>query len=220
MIVVGAAVVAVVLVAVPAVALGMRKGDESPKVLAITTSPAPAPEPSVDPTVSPASTVPVVLAPKIAKPSKTPRPAKKPKNEPDPRRNMIANGGFEHGLNGWASGNGMPVGNGQHSGKGAAQFNAGPAGEGWVQRVISGLRPKTTYRLTGWVRSTNGNAFLGARGFDASVGLYLPPVTVNTYMPLSGIFTTGAGVTTATVFCWRKEPGSGWCDDIAVHRYK
>jgi hypothetical protein len=219
-IVVGAAVAAVVLVAVPAVALGMRKGDDPPKVLAVTSAPVPSPEPSVVPTTSPSLTVPVDLAPKTATPSKTAKKtAKKPKHKANTRVNLIPNGGFENGLAGWTSGNGMPVGDGQHSGKGAAQINAGPNAEARVERVITGLRPKTAYLLTGWVRSGNAYTFLGARDYDATVGIYLP-VTVNNYTELGGKFTTGPGVTKVTIFCWRKEAGSGWCDDIALRLFK
>jgi hypothetical protein len=218
LIVVGAAAVAVVAVAVPAVAL-MRGGEEPPKVVAASTTPTPSPEPSVVPTATQPATVPVDLEPKTA-PTKTKaakKPSKKPKPKPKARANFIANGGFETGLTGWANVNGIPVGDNQHSGKGAAQINAGPNGEAKVERVITGLKPKTTYLLAGWVRSSNGYNFLGVRDYDASVGMYLP-VTVNTYTALAGTFTTGPGVTKATVFCWRKEPGSGWCDDIVLRQ--
>jgi hypothetical protein len=220
LIVVGAAAVAVVAVAVPAVAM-MRGKDEPPKVVAVSTSPVPSPEPSVTPTATQPPTVPVDLEPKTAKPSKTKtaKPTKKGKAKPQARPNLIANGGFETGLAGWANVNGMPVGDGQHAGKGAAQINAGPNGEAKVERVITGLKPKTTYLLSGWVRSGNGYNFLGVRDYDTTVGMYLP-VTVNTYTALAGTFTTGPGVTKATVFCWRKEPGSGWCDDISLRQYK
>jgi hypothetical protein len=191
--------------------------------VAATTTPVPSPDPSVVPTTSPSVAAVADLSPKTATPSPTKSPKKpakkKPKHKPHAGPNLLANGGFESGLNGWTSANGMPVGNGQHSGRGAAQINAGPGAEAKVERVVSGLRPKTTYLLTGWIRSGNGYTFLGAKGYDASVGIY-KPATVNTYTGVFGTFTTGAGVTTATIFCWRQEAGSGWCDDIALRQYK
>ncbi|GAA2797095.1 ricin-type beta-trefoil lectin domain protein [Kitasatospora paracochleata] len=129
----------------------------------------------------------------------------------------VRNGGFESGALGpWTSYGGVVLdGAGAHSGSYAVRV--GPA-QAAAEQVIA-VRPNTTYRLSGWgrVSATGSELSLGVKQYDAVGSTTRAAFTATGYAYGSTTFTTGAGATTARIYCYaRSGTGYGYCDDVSV----
>jgi hypothetical protein len=131
--------------------------------------------------------------------------------------NLVTNGGFETGSQSpWTLSSSVPVSvtaSAAHSGSFGLATGAANSG---VQQTISGLRPGTTYVLTGWLHAVSGEQIaLGVKSFGAAESFH--QVAGAIYAPAAVVFTTGTASTQATVYCY-KNTGSaaGACDDLAV----
>ena len=131
--------------------------------------------------------------------------------------NKILNAGFESGtLSPWylsSSGSSL-VGNNARTGTYAVQIGASFNG---VNQDITGLSASTTYTLSGWAKvATSGESvYIGVKNFggtEASVA-----INSTAYAQGSLNFTTGAGNTSATIYCYKLSGnGVAYCDDFSV----
>jgi hypothetical protein len=97
------------------------------------------------------------------------------------------------------SGQTVVVGYGARKGKLALRIDGGPSS---AEQTVYGLRPKTTYVLTAWVKmvTDDGEARLGVKNHGADEKS--SPITQKKdYQQVELEFTTGADATIAAVFC-------------------
>ncbi|MGI5168240.1 protein kinase domain-containing protein [Spirillospora sp. CA-253888] len=132
---------------------------------------------------------------------------------------LLRNGGFEKAVPApWDAKRAVLVPSGRPGGARAVRIRALPGQDAAVQQRVTGLRPRTTYLLAGWVRTDGGATFIGAKDYGDGPGVYRPtPDAATGYTRLAGAFTTGPRATSAVVFCWREKPGTGYCDDLTLH---
>ncbi|WP_405512571.1 carbohydrate binding domain-containing protein [Streptomyces canus] len=134
-----------------------------------------------------------------------------------PVRNYAINGNFE-------SGHTVPWRNGDFSltstaanGNAAALTNASLSG-GTLFQIVTGLTPNTTYRLTGSLASQTAGTTtaLEAKLYNGAA-VTSASTTSSTYSKQSTTFTTGAGVTTARIYCHLVSgSGDGYCDEVTL----
>lgn len=90
----------------------------------------------------------------------------------------------------------------------------------YVQQVVTGLTPNTTYQLKGWlyVDGSNSIARLGATGFGGT-DISQAVMVGNTWTQVTMNFTTGTAATSATIKLWQGTEGWSWCygDDIELY---
>jgi beta-glucanase (GH16 family) len=127
----------------------------------------------------------------------------------------LLDGGFEESALGpWNAWNqARVVTENAHSGNGALQLNSSPAS---VEQEIFGLKPNTTYELSGWADTKDGSEVrLGAKDFGGDE--VWTAETERGYRQLRVRFTTGERNTTAMIYCY-KPVGSlaAYFDDIAI----
>lgn len=129
--------------------------------------------------------------------------------------NLVTNGDFETGdSTGWyAIGNASVVTGEAHSGTYAAKVQTGCSYE---QSIT--VQPNTKYVLVGWAKSesTDSVMTLGVREYG---GTQTFSTTVSSsYEKLTVTFTTGANATSAIIFGYRQNAGSGagFFDDVEV----
>ena len=130
----------------------------------------------------------------------------------------ITDGGFEGGAMGlWrrTSNVGVVAAN-PHSGTYSLQTHMAGS-EGY--QIITGLKPKTTYVLTGWgeVSDQATAARIGVSEYGGADSF--ASIQSTSYSPGSVVFTTAPGHTTAVVY-GMVAAGSGWAwfDDFAIHQ--
>ncbi|WP_308250642.1 chitinase, partial [Nonomuraea rhizosphaerae] len=129
--------------------------------------------------------------------------------------NIATNPGFESGLSGWTCSStaaAQAVSQPVHGGTRALQ--ATPAGSDYArcQQTLS-VKASTTYQLSAWVQ---GNyVFLGATGTGINASTWGAPG--GQWQQLTTSFTTGAGVTSVTVYVngWYGQ-GAYYADDIVL----
>jgi autotransporter-associated beta strand protein len=87
-----------------------------------------------------------------------------------------------------------------------------------AQQTIHGLRPNTTYQLTGWINSGGVNCYLGAKDFGGTV--VSQAVNSTSYTQATVTFTTGPSSTTARVYVWLPTLGASpaYADDLFLAR--
>lgn len=128
----------------------------------------------------------------------------------------VHNAGFEdaEGLTPWsATGRFGRAGDETHSGEYALRF----LGQGSAVQKIYGLRPNTTYVLSGWAKSRGGVARLGVRDFGDDQNERFAPTSNPDYQQLSVEFTTGPSATTAMIFCGVPDHSdAAFFDDISI----
>ncbi|MFJ1809582.1 MULTISPECIES: carbohydrate binding domain-containing protein [unclassified Streptomyces] len=134
-----------------------------------------------------------------------------------PVRNYAINGNFE-------SGHTVPWRNGDFSltgtaanGNAAALTNSSLSGSTLFQ-IITGLTPNTTYRLTGSLASQTAGTTtaLEAKLYNGTA-VTSASTTSSTYSKQSTTFTTGAGVTSARIYCHLVSgTGDGYCDEVTL----
>ncbi|ULR48298.1 carbohydrate binding domain-containing protein [Streptomyces deccanensis] len=134
-----------------------------------------------------------------------------------PVKNHVINGNFESGHTvPWRNGDFSLTGT-SSNGTAAGLTNASLSG-GTLWQLIYTLKPSTTYRLSGAIRSqTAGTATaLEAKLYNGSA-VTSASTTSSTYSKQSTTFTTGAGVTTARVYCHLVSgSGDGYCDEVTL----
>ncbi|WP_327318867.1 carbohydrate binding domain-containing protein [Streptomyces sp. NBC_01235] len=134
-----------------------------------------------------------------------------------PVKNYVVNGNLE-------SGHTVPWRNGDYSltstasnGNAAALTNSSLS-SGSLWQIVYNLTPNTTYRLTGALASQTAGTTtaLEAKLYNGTA-VASASTTLNTYSKQSTTFTTGAGVTTARVYCHLVSgSGDGYCDEVTL----
>jgi len=129
----------------------------------------------------------------------------------------VHNAGFEdpEGLHPWTvTGRWGIAGDEQHGGEHALRF----LGPGSATQKIYGLRPSTTYVLSGWSKVRGGSARLAVRDFGGSGdNERVTPINGEDYRRVTVEFTTGPGATTAHISCSvPAEAEAAFFDDVAV----
>ena len=134
---------------------------------------------------------------------------------------LVINGGFESGLNGWDDWGGLTLVTDAHSGSKALQVsNHGGSG-----RSLGAATPGETYTLSGYYKSsTDNNNYwygLGIDYFDANwneideLVITLTP-TGNAYQHFSATGIAPAGAVYMTVWTWANQGATFRIDDISV----
>lgn len=132
---------------------------------------------------------------------------------------IVANAGFESGAlsAAWSNttGTGVSVVNSNaHSGTYAVQLTGSGVG---VNQNIVGLKPNTSYTLTGWTKVTTAgdNVAIGVKNFGGTETFQT--TTSTGYTQLTVTFTTGATNTTAQIYVWKNSGTSNtYADDFQV----
>ncbi|MEU7892808.1 protein kinase [Nonomuraea sp. NPDC049152] len=135
-------------------------------------------------------------------------------------RNLLANGAFNGAdLAPWyLRGTVKQATSGQRSGWGALWLTATPGMDAAAEQVTR-LRPNTKYTLSGWVRSDGKRTVLGVKTADPHRGGWRAH-RGKKYGYYSMTFTTGKDMTKASIFCWRKDTGQGYCDDVSLRAWQ
>jgi hypothetical protein len=139
--------------------------------------------------------------------------------------NLVVGGGFENGLTPWAKSRGdtTVVTSPKYAGAHAVRVNVkqGTGLDATAEQVVTGLKPRTDYVLDGWVKSDGGVTYLGVKLYNAKQSASRT-TTATGWTELTSYFTTGAGNTTAQIWCYRPSvsaghtAGTGYCDGISV----
>ncbi|WEO94985.1 glycoside hydrolase family 18 protein [Streptomyces sp. FXJ1.172] len=109
---------------------------------------------------------------------------------------VLTNGGFESGLDGWTCTAGTAVNSPVHSGSSALQATPAGSDDGQCTQTV-GVQPGSTYTLSGYVRGSY--VYLGASGTGTTdVSTWTP--SASDWQKLSTTFTTGATTTKVTVY--------------------
>ncbi|MEU8538647.1 glycoside hydrolase family 18 protein [Streptomyces sp. NPDC048717] len=111
---------------------------------------------------------------------------------------LVRNGGFESGLDGWSctAGSGAAVTSPTHSGTQALQATPAGSDNARCSQTVA-VRPGATYTLSGWVRG--GYVYLGASGTGTTdVSTWTP--SAPDWQRLATTFTTGATTTSVTIY--------------------
>jgi beta-glucanase (GH16 family) len=133
---------------------------------------------------------------------------------------VVHNGGFEFSSTApWTSyGRASVIGYGAHSGKQALRIDAAATPAGAEQRIW-GLKPNTSYKLTGFAKVLvqNGQARIGVKGYGGNETF--EAATQSEFAPLTVRFTTGPQATSATLYCFVPVPAaSAIFDDLELAR--
>ncbi|MEV7416707.1 glycoside hydrolase family 18 protein [Streptomyces sp. NPDC089919] len=128
---------------------------------------------------------------------------------------LVRNGGFESGLDGWtcSAGSGAVVSTPAHSGSSA--LKATPAGQDNARCAQTvAVKPGSSYTLSAWVQGAY--VYLGASGTgttDVSTWTQSP----GAWSKLTTAFTTGAATTSVTVYVngWYGQPAH-YADDLTL----
>lgn len=132
-----------------------------------------------------------------------------------PDRPVVHNGGFEHDSlapwNRW--GQVLLVAYQARGGRQALRVD----GPSTAEQKLSGLKPNTTYLLSGWAKllTASGDVRLGVKNYGGDEAYVSADKTE--YQPLKVEFTTGPQVTTATIYCFVPDAAAAALfDDIQI----
>ncbi|WP_069170420.1 chitinase [Streptomyces griseus] len=128
---------------------------------------------------------------------------------------LVRNGGFEAGLDGWSctGGSGAAVGSPVHSGISALKATPAGSDNALCSRTVA-VRPGSTYTLAAWVQGSY--VYLGASGTGTTdVSTWTP--SAPSYTQLRTTFTTGPATTSVTVYThgWYGTPAY-YADDLTL----
>jgi serine/threonine-protein kinase len=130
--------------------------------------------------------------------------------------NLVVDGNFaDASLSAWDNrvANTVVVSAGRDGGN-AAQMTGGPTAG--ASQIVTGLKPGTTYQLSGWILSnTGGHTYIGVKAYDATGGLSRVGSSTS-WTEVTMTFTESAGHSTAEVFCWQAVSGTGYCADVSL----
>ncbi len=131
------------------------------------------------------------------------------------------NPGFETGsLDGWGGyGTRSVVNTNQHGGNYSAKLEyLGGNDSSAFEQVVTGLQPNTSYTLKAWAKVENSSArvYLGVRDYSGPETNISTQSTVYTQLTLN--FTTGSNDTSAKIYLYRENVGTGaaYCDDVEL----
>ncbi|WP_431899751.1 protein kinase domain-containing protein [Nonomuraea sp. bgisy101] len=197
-------------------AVERAQGDPQPSTLPVAVPSNPDPWSSPVPSGSPKPKAKKTRSP-TPTPTAVPTPVRKARLT---ERNLLANGGFNGAdLAPWyLRGTVKQVTSGQRSGWGALWMTS-TSGMDAAAEQVTRLRPNTKYTLSGWVRSDGRRTVLGVKTADPHRGGWRAH-SGKKYGYYSMTFTTGKDTTKATVFCWRKDAGQGYCDDVSLRAWQ
>ncbi|MEV5444336.1 glycoside hydrolase family 18 protein [Streptomyces sp. NPDC052644] len=122
---------------------------------------------------------------------------------------LLRNGGFESGLDGWTctAGSGAAVTSPVHGGTGALKATPTGGDNARCSQTVA-VRPDSAYTLSGWVRG--GYAYLGATG-TGTTDTYTWTPSAADWQKLTTTFRTGPATTSVTVYT------HGWYGTAAYH---
>ncbi len=132
-------------------------------------------------------------------------------------RNLLKNGNFENKKQSWITfGKVAFVSGGQQkNGQFCAELQADKSG---VKQVVTGLKPHTEYRLTGWIKAGNGERAV----FKVLVKGQKPAVATSKseqYKKVTLTFTTGDAKQAAIMFQkWGSGNAPAWADDLVLEQ--
>ena len=122
--------------------------------------------------------------------------------------NLVINSSFEdNGMSPWTSWNSFSVVN--HNQKWGSYCAMLGANNCSAEQVITGLKPNTTYNLSAYAKVINSGekVFIGVKDFGGiETNVH---TTNNSYELLTVSFTTGTSNSSAKIYLWRNEEGSG-----------
>ena len=99
------------------------------------------------------------------------------------------------------------VNSGTRSGTYAARVGPSPAA---LEQYVP-VAPRTRYRASGWVKSAVADEVMNGTAVTSA------STTSSTYSEESTTFTTGAGVTSARIYCHLVSgSGDGYCDEVTL----
>ncbi len=127
-------------------------------------------------------------------------------------QNLLSNPGFENGNNAWnVWGGASVVTNNAHGGSAAIHAT----GNNGAEYRVSGLKPNTTYRFSGWIKSANGgNMSMGVKRYGGNTSKQFNASSAYQYFTIT--FTTGVSHTFATVYTYASSGVSGYGDDFSL----
>jgi len=117
--------------------------------------------------------------------------------------------------NGW--GNKFGSGKPEPTGTSKRELRLGPGRDG-VRQLVEGLKPRTRYRLSAWLK-VSGEDEAVTLGVSAAGGADAAVSTNSTAWVRKTVeFETGPRATSATVFLTKTSPGPGnaWCDNVGL----
>ncbi|GGQ29379.1 chitinase [Streptomyces roseolilacinus] len=122
---------------------------------------------------------------------------------------LVRNGGFETGLDGWSctSGSGAVVTSPVHAGTHALKATPAGGDNARCSQTVA-VRPDSAYTLSGWVRG--GYAYLGASG-TGTTDTYTWTPSAADWQKLTTTFRTGPATTSVTLYT------HGWYGTPAYH---
>ncbi|HYO08664.1 MAG TPA: family 16 glycosylhydrolase [Tepidisphaeraceae bacterium] len=134
-----------------------------------------------------------------------------------PEGPIIHNDGFESDAREpWGrAGQAVVVGYDARTGKHALRVDGGPSTS---EQKIYGLKPRTPYRLTGWIKPLTdaGEARLGVKNHGGEE-TFAKASGKGDYQQVEVSFTTGENATTATIYCQASDKAAAALfDDVAV----
>ncbi|MBS2535732.1 carbohydrate binding domain-containing protein [Catenulispora sp. NF23] len=125
--------------------------------------------------------------------------------------NLVGDPGFESGLGGWScdAGTASVVGSPVHSGSAALAATPTSSDTAQCSQAVA-VRPNSAYTLSAYVQGSY--VYLGATGYSST---WTP--SASGWQQLSTSFTTGAGVTSVTVYLhgWYGQP-TYYADDVSL----
>jgi len=129
--------------------------------------------------------------------------------------NLVVNPGFETGsLSPWTgAGTFAVVNNNALSGTYSARIEGTGGNSSFIQ-TIYGLRPNTTYTVTGWYKVESGSVSIGVINYGDDQIAFSTSST--SYEKETFTFTTGASNTSAQIFLWKGDAGFGYGDNFSV----
>jgi hypothetical protein len=125
--------------------------------------------------------------------------------------NLVGNPGFESGLSGWScdAGTAAVVSSPVHSGSGALAGTPTSSATAQCSQTVA-VQPNSAYTLSAYVQGSY--VYLGATGYSSN---WTP--STSGWQQLTTSFTTGAGVTSVTIYLhgWYVQP-TYYADDVSL----